>query len=1132
MRKSIYILLLTVLVSGFVSAQQTDTRTTVTKIADLLAQLPATSAVRLDEAMRQLERFSPADITALFKELVPPGTGNNAGVEYALNSYSYEVMLPGKEVQRTNFVNGAIAALSALKDKDNQAFAIQMLQNTGKDESISVLGQYLTDEYLAGKSARALVAIGTEQAAGALLQGLADASENSVADIVKALGDLAYSPAEQTVLNYTTSTHSGVRKAALYALSQIGAVSSHDVLARAAAAVTYAYEPDNASAAYLNYLWKLLDKGETRLVARSANQMLKTANAENQAYVRGGALQLLTEINSTKQRKALLKAAHADNVHDRRNALQLLETDLTPAVAKRLLRGLAQRSEGTQIDVLSFLAENKQLVALPFAERTLETTGTPELKKAALASLPALMGDAAVPVLLNQLTAEAGSDLGETIKMLLLTSRRSDINSLLTSALRVADRPAAQALLIDVLAARGASESSKMVVDLLHSEDASVKTAAYNALPSVVQPSDLGKLLSRLQGAKDKAAITALQQAVVTSIVRSENPAAQQRQVMEQVKTAGTQATVYFPILSRTATGLDLVLSAAQSADPNMRNTALSNLAAWSDPAALPHLIVLSREVRDAALFNQVIGGLVRLVGVADIPAEQKVLHLRDAFDVAQTPAQKNSIIRALDATKTYTALVFAGKFLDDPELKNAAATTVMNIALDVPEFYGEDVRALLEKVLVTLSGSESSYLREAINRHLNEMPVGKGFISLFNGKDLAGWKGLVANPIKRGQMDAKTLAAAQVKADEAMRTGWYVEGGELHFNGKGDNIATVRQYGNFEMLVDWKLAKDGKDGDAGVYLRGTPQVQIWDTSRVNVGAQVGSGGLYNNKKHESKPLVVADNALGEWNTFRIVMVDEKVTVYLNGVLVTDDVVLENFWDRNQPIFPVEQIELQAHGTHVSYRDIYIRELPARKFVLSDEERGDGFEVLFDGTNLDAWTGNTDAYVVSDEATLAIYPKQGSGGNLYTKETFGDFVYRFEFRLTPGANNGVGIRAPMEGDAAYLGMEIQVLDDDADMYRNLKSYQYHGSVYGIIAAKRGHLRPLGEWNQQEIFIQGDKIRVTLNGVVIVDGNLAEASKGGTLDGKKHPGLQRKSGHIAFLGHGSEVHFRNIRVKRL
>ena len=141
------------------------------------------------------------------------------------------------------------------------------------------------------------------------------------------------------------------------------------------------------------------------------------------------------------------------------------------------------------------------------------------------------------------------------------------------------------------------------------------------------------------------------------------------------------------------------------------------------------------------------------------------------------------------------------------------------------------------------------------------------------------------------------------------------------------DNICTQEQYGDFEMLVDWRLDPNGKEPDAGIYLRGTPQVQIWDIARVNVGAQVGSGGLYNNQKNKSIPNCVADNKLGEWNTFYIKMVGDRVTVDLNGERVVNSVILENYWDRSQPIFPVEQLELQAHGSKVYYRDIYVKRL-------------------------------------------------------------------------------------------------------------------------------------------------------------------------------------------------------------
>ena len=415
------------------------------------------------------------------------------------------------------------------------------------------------------------------------------------------------------------------------------------------------------------------------------------------------------------------------------------------------------------------------------------------------------------------------------------------------------------------------------------------------------------------------------------------------------------------------------------------------------------------------------------------------------------------------------------------------------------------------------------------------EMLQKEGFVPLFNGKDLKGWKGLVGDPIKRSKMDAKTLAEAQKKADAEMRDGWKVVNGELQFTGHGNNITKIKKYGDFEMLVDWKIINNNTlDGDAGIYLRGAPQVQIWDNANLKVGAQVGSGGLYNNKENESKPLKVADKKLDEWNTFRIIMKADRVTVYLNDELVTDNVILENYWDRNLPIFAEEQIELQAHGSPIAYRNIYIKEIQRVKpFQLSAQEKNEGFKVLFDGTNMHQWTGNTAEYV-TENGNMVINPKsnKGSGGNLFTKEEFSDFAFRFEFQLTPGANNGLGIRAPMAGDAAYNGMELQILDNDAPIYKDLHVYQYHGSIYGTIPAKRGFLKPVGQWNYQEVIVKGPKIKVILNGTVILDADITDARKNGAVDGKDHPGLLRDSGHIGFLGHGSPLKFRKIRIRDL
>lgn len=190
-----------------------------------------------------------------------------------------------------------------------------------------------------------------------------------------------------------------------------------------------------------------------------------------------------------------------------------------------------------------------------------------------------------------------------------------------------------------------------------------------------------------------------------------------------------------------------------------------------------------------------------------------------------------------------------------------------------------------------------------------------------------------------------------------------------------------------------------------------------------------------------------------------------------------------------------------------------------------------GFRSLFDGKSLKGWqiSGKKGEGYVAENGIL-VCPKTG-GGNLLTDREYSNFVFRFEFRLEEGSNNGVGIRAPLEGDAAYQGMEIQILDDGAPVYQGrLKPAQYHGSIYDVVAAKQGFKKKTGEWNSEEIKAQGRRITVTLNGAVIVDADLDTVKDPEIL--KKHPGIARASGYLGFLGHGTRVELRNIRIKEL
>jgi hypothetical protein len=213
----------------------------------------------------------------------------------------------------------------------------------------------------------------------------------------------------------------------------------------------------------------------------------------------------------------------------------------------------------------------------------------------------------------------------------------------------------------------------------------------------------------------------------------------------------------------------------------------------------------------------------------------------------------------------------------------------------------------------------------------------------------------------------------------------------------------------------------------------------------------------------------------------------------------------------------------------VSCLFVFTSEAVAQGTKMKSDEKG--FITLFDGKTTSGWTlvrGRGPGYVVKDG--VLVCPLDG-GGNLYTEKEYANFIFRLEFKTEPGGNNGVGIRAPLDGDAAYAGMEIQILDDGHEKYKGkIKSEQHHGSVYNVIPARTGYLKPAGEWNEEEIMADGNRIRVTLNGVIILDADLGIVREDAVL--KKHPGLKRKSGHIGFLGHGSLVEFRNIRIKPL
>ncbi|MBL1410914.1 DUF1080 domain-containing protein [Sphingobacterium faecale] len=1112
-------------------AQQPANRTSATKIADVLAQQPAVEQSKFLAAMKELEGFTAEDVMAFLKGLKPQG-GNNAPIEYATNSYAFYVMQPGKEALREKYAKGLLNALGDLKDQNNKAFVFELLKFCAKNESVDQVATYLNDGYFAEKAARVLSAIHTAEAAAALNKALAgNVTEQTATAIIGALGELQSKDAEERVIALIGQYQSeNFQRNALTTLSKMGGEKSYETFYGKAKSANYAFDKSNVAALTLEYANVLAKNGKKDLAYKLSSTIFTEASDPKAIGARVAALELMNRIDPAKQKKNLLKLSTDNNAVLRNVALGLLGSEATASDIKKIASSLTKLSPEVQESVLNFLAKKDATATVPVIEKSLKGVKDPEARIAAYNTLSALTKGTNTTFVIKQLATGSDAEV-ETLKTLLLTARGTQTVAEINKALPNVDDKAKVALL-DVLSKRSDQNSAKEVFALIEKGSPAVRAAAYKALPNVVNDADFESIIKVL-GSAQGAETASTQQAAIVALRNNKDKAAIIQRLSANIsRSQAPSAARLFPVFAGEG-GVESLktVSGYLGADNPLKADAVQALAAWSNTSSLDGLTALLRTEKDPALFKTVFAGFIKQLNASQVKNEQKTLLLRDAFDYAQTKEQKSAALSGLKSTGTYLALVFASKYLNDADLKSVATDVVMNIIMDNKEFVGTDVRNWLETAKNNLSGSESSYLKEAIVRHLTEMPAKEGYVALFNGKDLTGWKGLVENPIKRAKMTPKELEQKQLEADKKMRESWSAIDGDLVFSGHGDNIATIKQYGDFEMLLDWKLDKNGKEPDAGVYLRGTPQVQIWDISRTNVGAEVGSGGLYNNKSN-SKPLKVADNPLGEWNNFKIRMIGENVWVWLNGELVVDNVPLENYWDRNQSIFPTEQIELQAHGSRVWYRDVYLKELP-RKIVysLSDKEKAEGFEMLFDGTNLDKWTSSP-AYEINEEGVIRSNPTAKFGKNIYTKEQYSDFVYRFEFKLTAGANNGVGIRTPLDGDAAYLGYEIQILDDDAEVYSKLKPYQYHGSVYGIIPAKRGSLKPLGEWNEEEIRIQGSKIKVTVNGQVIVDGDIKDATKNGPADGKNHPGLDAATGHIGFLGHGTEVFLRNIRVKRL
>ena len=1110
MKKIFITILLAALMPFAAGAQDARQRTAETIVADALAQLPAQTPKAFDSLMQELAATGADGIRMMAAMLVPAAEGKNAPVEYAINGVVSYVTAAGREELAREIRAGLTDAVAASTDKPNQAFLLSQLQLCATAAEAPVFVKYAADEYLADYAVRGLISTpGTD---GEIL-ALIDASPAPDALLAYAAAEKRLAAAEPALLKWAADPKAGTpTKEAVYnALAKCGTAASIAPLAAAAKADGYAFTKTDATGAYVALLARLAAAGNSKAVA-AAKALRKTGMPQN---VRAAGLGIVLGTDAKKQTPELLAALKDADRAYRCAALDYANAFADEALYAALVKKLPSLSDAAQTDVVSWLGA-RHAASQSAAVVAAMSSPDDELALAAVRAAGKIGGQQALDALIAQLGGAHAKEASAA-----LAAFNGKPNAAFVAALD--GDPATQANALKLVAKRRITSAADKVFALLNSPDRAVRTAAYGALAGVTTPADFNRLCGLLNQAQEDD-VKALQAGLKNALAK-ESSDMQYKMVAGQMAAAPEKAR-YYPLLAQAASkeAIDALLAADD------REAAFAALLTVENPAMVDVLYDLAH--RNPAWTDAALARYTEFVTASADTGVRKYQLYRRALELNPSAKVQNKLLKALAKTPEFPVLVLAVKYLDNPATAETAALAVKTAAAKNPDMGGEIVASALKKAQevyaeLAKSDADAGYAVDEIKGLLAKLPA-EGFVPASLAPET--WKAVAGDPDARRAMKPKALAKAQQEADAAAAGTWNVADGVLTGATGAPTLGSAKEYENFCLIVEWKT-----DGEAGLGIRSIPQIALGGRN---------AGALTGNMLHENTAPAAA-NRPGEWNTMEVRVVNDRVTVVLNGITTCNNVILENTCNREIPAYTEGQILLVGGTAPVSFREMYVRELPPTpRFELSPEEAAEGFEVLFDGTSMHKWTGNTTNYVPLD-GTIYVTAQYGGSGNLYTKKEYADFILRFEFQFVQeGVNNGIGIRTPMGVDAAYHGMEIQILDHDAPIYKNLREYQQHGSVYGIIPAKRVKFPPLGTWNVEEIRAVGDRITVTVNGEVILDGDIREACQGHnvapdggkknpyTVDHRNHPGLFNASGHIGLLGHGAGIKFRNIRIKEL
>ena len=1083
-------------------------------LEELLGRMPPRDSLEARWLYSSMARMGPDGVTEICKRLGPPGTDRNAQAEYALQGLATYVVSQGREPDRVMFVSALGKVLERPTPSADASFMIARLQIAGRGESIGLLSRFLADERLCEPAAQAMMAI-REGAEKGFLSALPEAKGHCRKTIIKNLGELRSRDAVELLLNDASAEDPEIRMGALFALANIGDARADQVLMKAAASGPVK-ERDEATRYALLFARRQVQAGNPARAISICNDVVANRTLPGENHFRAAALDLVVQARGEGAIDDLLGAMTDSSRQLRGAALGLASRIPGEAATGRWVAASKAARPEVRSEIISMLgARGDRSAYAAVAEAVNDVDGS--VRRAAIEAAARLGHTESVPVLLALLQrSQDPADIAEIRKALDQFPSAQVIPAAVESLSRLT--PPACVMVTDLLGTYGTAVPAAPIIALAKSSKGPVRLAALKALGPIAGEKDQPELIALLLDAEKEEERLAAQKSIVSLCSRIADPEMRAEKLLEAYGNAGPEGRArLLRSLGRVggSKALAVVAGETQNKNVDLRDAAVRALAEWPTIDAYDRLLAVAKSKEQLNLRVLALRGCVRVVESSQISPMEAVRYHEKTLAAAERVDEKRLVLGALANLRSPEALKVAIPYVSDDSLGLDAAMAAGKISSGKTE--AKDELGSSQVARTFIESLVPARFRSQVERNfdaaaaMNVPP--EGFGALFNGRNLDGWKGLVENPGARAKMTPMQLAAAQTKADSIMSAHWSVADGVLVFDGKGESLCTAKDYADVEMLVDWKIEKNG---DSGIYLRGSPQVQIWDPAQW----PEGSGGLYNNQKNPAKPLRRADKPIGEWNTFRIRMIGERVTVHLNDVLVVDSVVLENYWDRSLSIFPTGQIELQSHSSPLYFKNIFLREIPRRKPLFSGS--------LFNGADLTGWKiieGKEGAWGVSDGV---LFTTGEGGGWLSTDREYDNFQLDLDFRLPVGGNSGVFLRSPHQGDPAYTGMEIQVLDDYATQYANLQPWQYCGSIYGVAAPTVRASKKANEWQHYRIVAHGPRITVTLNDQMIVDADLVAHME----KESRHPGLKRRSGFIGLQSHSLRVEYRNITLTEL